>query len=329
MILVTGGTGLLGSQLVWDLMQENTMVRVLVRATSDRSILQRKFISHPDLYHCIDFFEGDILDVFSLADALKGVKQVYHCAAMVSFDPSKADDMLHINADGTENVVNACMEANIAKLCYVSSVATLGRKDSLEAADENALWENNKNNSNYAISKYSAEREVWRGITEGLNAVIVNPSVILGAGNWKTDSSSLFKRVQEGLKYYTNGISGFVDVRDVSRCMMQLMQSNISGERFIISSQNISYKQLLQWMAESLKVKPPHNEATPFLSGLAWRLAHLRNRLSGKPSLITRETTRSALQKFCYSNKKVKKQLGMEFIPVQDAVEWVANQLLK
>jgi dihydroflavonol-4-reductase len=329
MILVTGGTGLLGSQLVWDLMQQNASVRVLVRSTSDKSILQKKFAGQPELFEAIEFFEGDILDVFSLSDALQNVSHVYHCAAMVSFNPDKANAMLHVNAEGTENIVNACLEASIAKLCYVSSVAALGRRDSREPIDENALWENNSHNSNYAISKYAAEREVWRGITEGLNAVIVNPAVILGPGNWKTDSSSLFKRVYDGLKYYTTGISGFVDVRDVSDCMIQLMQSEISGERFILSSENISYQQLLQWMAESLKVKPPQTEATPFLAGLAWRLEYLRSKITGNPSLITRETTNSALQKFCYSNEKIKMQLGKEFTSVRETVNWVGERFLE
>jgi len=328
MILVTGSTGLLGSQLVWDLAQKYEQIRLLVRKTSDKKLLFDKFKGHQQLLSSIQFFEGDVTDLFSLEDAMQDVKQVYHCAALVSFNTSDADEMLKVNADGTENVVNACLQKNIEKLCYVSSVATLGRKDTLELLDENVLWENNNKVSNYAISKYAAEREVWRGITEGLNAVIVNPSVILGAGNWKNDSSSLIKKVHDGLKFYTTGISGFVDVRDVSKCMITLMNSTISGERFIISSENLSYKELLTYMANALNVPTPSIQATPVLSGIAWRLEKLRSLLTGKPSLITRETTRSALQKFCYSSEKIKKQLGIDFISVKDTVEFVSEEFL-
>jgi nucleoside-diphosphate-sugar epimerase len=329
MILVTGGTGLLGSQLVWDLAQKGEHIRLLVRKTSDKKLLLGKFKSHEQLFNSIQFFEGDVTDFFSLEDAMQDVKQVYHCAALVSFNTADADRMLKVNADGTENVVNACLQKNIEKLCYVSSVATLGRKDSLELLDENVLWENNNKVSNYATSKYAAEREVWRGITEGLNAVIVNPSVILGAGNWKNDSSSLIKKVHDGLKFYTTGISGFVDVRDVSKCMIVLMNSTIYGERFIISSENLSYQELLKYMASALKVAAPSIQATPMLSGIAWRLEKLRSLLTGKPSLITRETTRSALQKFCYSNEKIKKQIGIDFIAVKDTVAFVSNEFLE
>jgi nucleoside-diphosphate-sugar epimerase len=326
MILVTGGTGLLGAQLVFDLVRQQQRVKVMVRSTSDMRLLQNKFKENPALYKTIEFTQGDILDSFSIQDALAGVKEVYHCAAIISFDKKLAAQMMKVNIEGTENLVNACLALKVEKFCHVSSVATLGRNSTETLLNENILWNHKLNNSNYAISKYGAEREVWRAINEGLPAVIVNPSIILGPGNWRSDSSSLIKGVHDGLRYYTNGVSGFVDVRDVSSLMIELMQQAVLGERFIISGHTCSYHNLLCKIAHYLGVKPPSVLATPFLSGLAWRLEKMRALISGRPTIITKETVYSAQQKYYYDTTKIKTKTNFTFIDLDETLQWVCSQ---
>ncbi len=321
MHLVTGATGLLGSQLTLDLMRQGKQVRVLVRKNSNRDLLKHKFRKEEKLYEAIQFAEGDLLDFFSLEEALDGITHVYHCAALVNFAPGKRKELFKTNAEGTENLVNVCLEKPEVRLAYVSSVATLGRGNSEQQTDENTLWDSSQRNSAYAESKYAAEREVWRGITEGLNAVIINPSVILGEGNWRNDSSSLIRKVYEGMPFFTKGVSGFVDAKDVSRSLIALMESNIHSERFIVSAENKSYEWLLKTIAKNLNVSPPRFHATPFLSGLAWRMEKLRSLFSGKPTLITRETTYSAQQKYLYSHQKISQALNFSFTPLERTLE--------
>ena len=223
MILVTGGTGLLGSHLLLELARSGKNVRALKRKSSNISQVRKVFLYYvqnaDELLQNIEWFEGDLLDFGSIEDSLEGVKEIYHAGAVVSFYPSDHKSMLKVNIEGTANLVNLALEKAISKFCYVSSVSTLGRADNLGLTDEETYWKASNKNSQYAISKYGAEREVWRGIEEGLNAVIVNPSVILGPGDWKSGSPAFFSRIGKGLKFYTSGINGFVDVRDVSKAM--------------------------------------------------------------------------------------------------------------
>ncbi|HNR48385.1 MAG TPA: NAD-dependent epimerase/dehydratase family protein [Bacteroidia bacterium] len=329
MHLVTGATGLLGSQLTLDLMRQGKKVRVLVRKNSKRDLLKHKFRKEEKLYETLQFAEGDLLDYFSLEDALDGITHVYHCAALVNFAPGKRKDLFKTNAEGTENLVNACLEKSDVRLAYVSSVATLGRGISDQETDESTLWDSSQRNSAYAESKYAAEREVWRGITEGLNAVIINPSVILGEGNWRNDSSSLIRKVYEGMPFFTKGVSGFVDAKDVSRSLIALMESDIRSERFIVSAENKSYEWLLKTIARNLNVRPPRFHATPLLSGLAWRMEKLRSLFSGKPTLITRETTYSAQQKYLYSHQKISQALNFSFTPLERTLEEICALYLQ
>ncbi len=328
MILVTGGTGLLGSQLVFDLVSSGNAVRVFKRSSSDVFLLKKKFSSNKNLFSAIEFVDGDVLDIFSIEEALKGIKKVYHCAALVSFEPRLAAAMIKTNVVGTENMVNACLNADIEKFCYVSSVASLGRSKEDENISEDTLWEYGKHNNNYAISKYGAEREVWRGFNEGLNGVIVNPSIILGEGDWTMDSSSIIGRVAEGLKFYTDGISGFVDARDVSRCMINLMESLVTNQRFIVSSENIPFKTLTEKIAIELKLKPPSIHVSKTLLEVGWWLEALRTSITGKKSLITKESARSAVKKYFYSNEKIKNELGFDFISIDETVRDVCAKFL-
>lgn len=329
MILVTGGTGLVGSQLLFDLTIREQKVRALKRKNSDLRITRRLFNDQPERFNRIEWVEGDVTDLFSIEDALQGVDTVYHSAAMISFLPEDKEKMYKINVEGTANMVNMALEKKVKNFCHVSSVAALGRSEGNRTIDEHNLWKTSKFNSNYAISKYGGEREVWRGVEEGLNAVIINPSIIIGPGNWITGSTQLFPSIYHGLPFYSAGITGYVDVRDVSRCAIELVQKNIRGERFIISAENLSYKDLFFMIADEMQKKRPFIEAKPWMSALVWRIeSFLRLFWKGK-SMITKETARSAVEKWYYNNEKICKTLNTEFIPIRSAVQYTVNCFLE
>jgi len=284
MILVTGATGLVGEHLLKKLANTNVPVRALYRS------------SHPDIpWENIEWFKADILDVTALDNAMAGIDQVYHCAAIVSFDPKKKHELYKTNVEGTANVVNAALDAGVKKLLFVSSVAALGRiRQDGNPVNETMQWTKETGNSEYGRTKYLAEMEVWRGIGEGLNAVIVNPVVILGGSDWTKGSTEIFKSVYDEFPWYTEGISGFVDVDDVVKAMVLLMNSDIEAEKFILSADNISFKQLFTMIAEAFNKKPPHKKVTPFIAAMVWRLEAVKGKLSGKSPLLTKETAKTA-----------------------------------
>ncbi|MDD3878315.1 MAG: NAD-dependent epimerase/dehydratase family protein [Bacteroidales bacterium] len=324
MILVTGATGLLGSHLLSELLKTHKSVRALVRDKSKLESVKKTIgLYHADAqdaFNKIEWTEGDITDLFSLTDAFKGVTQVYHTAAVVSFDRNASDLVRHVNIKGTANIVDLCLEYNIEKLCHVSSIAALGRDKHNGLVDENSPWDTHAKKSVYSKTKYEAELEVWRGIAEGLNAVIVNPAIIIGPGDWSKGSSQLFNSVYKGMKFYTTGVNGYVDVRDVAAIMHKLMESKICGERFTLLSENLSYKFILDTMAETLRVDKPRFEATPFMAGLAWRAEKVRSLINGKAPLITKETARTSQEKFFYSNQKIIDALNYTFIPMAQSI---------
>lgn len=333
MILVTGGTGLVGSHLLYDLVKSGKRVRAIKRSDNNISTIKKVFSYYSDnaddLFSKIEWVESDVLDIHSLLEAMEGVTEVYHCAAMVSFATKKHDTMLKVNIEGTANVVNAALEKKIKKLCYASSIAALGKYGGKKEIDEETFWKSSPDNSVYSISKYGAEREVWRGVQEGLTTVIVNPSIIVGPGNWARSSSNMFMTAYKGLKYYTDGVSGFVDVRDVSKTMIQLMDSTIQNERFIVSAENAGYKKFFDLACENLRKKKPHTKVGRPLSEFAWRTEALRSKLSGTNPLITRETARAAHQINYFSNEKVKKILNVDFIPLEQSVKDTCKLFLK
>jgi nucleoside-diphosphate-sugar epimerase len=325
MILVTGATGLVGSHLTYELLRSGQQVRALKRPDSSMDMLKkvlRLYSDRPDeLLSNLEWVEGDILDIFSLEEAMEGVEVVYHCAALVSFLPGDKKRLIRINTEGTANVVNAALEKKVRKLCHVSSIAALGRpEDQDELIDENLVWKTSRNNSVYAISKYGAEREVWRGTAEGLDAVIVNPSIILGVAGDTRGSSRIFNTVWEGLKFYPPGRNGFVDVRDVARAMILLMNSDICNKRYILNVDNIPYKRLFDLIAAEMGKAGPTVKVSPLMSGLAWRIEKLRSMVTGIKPLITRETAHTAVQYYEYSNEKIKKELGFEFTPIEETI---------
>ncbi|MBT8385358.1 MAG: NAD-dependent epimerase/dehydratase family protein [Bacteroidia bacterium] len=279
MILVTGGTGLVGSHLLFKLSQQKEKVIATYRKNSDLEAVKRVFSFYADdfedLFDSINWIEADLTDVYSLTKAFEGVTQVYHSAAMISFKASDYKKMRKINIGGTANVVNLCIANNIKKLCFVSSIAAVGKSSSDIEITENGEWNIEDNNYGYAITKYGAEIEVWRGAQEGLDVIIVNPAVILGPGYWQNSTGKLFTNIYNGLNLYSEGITGFVGVTDVVNIMIQLMKSNIKNERYILVGKNDSFKNILFAIADGLGKKRPGFKITRPMSNLFWRFEWL------------------------------------------------------
>ncbi len=333
MVLVTGATGLVGSHLLYKLLQSATPVVALYRENSNRAFVKEVFAHYTpaseELYEKIIWRKADLMDLPALELAMEGIREVYHCAAMVSFNPRDAKKMLHINPLTTANVVNACLAMEVRKLVYVSSVAALGRSGAHGMISEETDWTESKHNSAYARSKYKAELEVWRGSQEGLSTAIVNPGIIMGPGNWEEGSPTLFKRIAEGFKYYTLGTNGFVDVRDVVDVMVTLMSSDIEKERFLLVGENLSYKKVFEFIAKGLQLAPPSKEARTWQSDILWRLEKVRTTLFGGKPLITQETARSANSTYYYENAKVREKLGFEFRKLADSIPEIARMYRK
>ena len=327
-ILITGATGLVGSATARRFLADGHRVSALHRPDSDRSLLQ-------DVVDRIDWIEGDILDILSLEKALEKVDHVVHAAAVVSFTPRDEAAMVKVNVEGTSNVVNACLKRGIRKLCHVSSVAALGRPHprTIESKapvviDETQRWEDSPNNSAYAKTKYLAELEVWRGISEGLRAVIVNPALILGEGDWHKSSTQLFKYVYDGKPFYTEGTVNYVDVRDIAAAIYRLMVSDIQGERFILSAGTATYHELFKTIALGFGKRPPHLKVGVGLAGVIWRVEAVRSWLTGSRPLITKDTARSATHHFEFDNSKIKKAVAFDFQPLTATVQRVCESFL-
>ncbi|MBM3403767.1 MAG: NAD-dependent epimerase/dehydratase family protein [Bacteroidetes bacterium] len=332
MVFVTGGTGLLGTHLLFDLLSRGYSVRALRRKTSKLDLVKKVFAYYSDdpetLFQKIEWVEGDLCDLFSLLDALDGLDTIYHCAARVSFASGDENAMMRINIDGTTNLVNAAIEKQVKQFCHVSSIATLGRAEVNEVINEETYWKTSRWNSSYSVSKYGAEREVWRGMEEGLTAVIVNPAVILGPGFWKDGNSLLFPLVHNGLAFYPTGTNGYVEVRDVSRAMIDLIGKKIFGERFILSADNWSYKQLFDTIADGFGKKGPALLVTNRMGAIAWRIEKVRSLITRKDPLITRELVRTAGQHFRYSSDKIIKTLDFRFTPLEESIRQICQQYL-
>ena len=328
MILVTGATGLVGGHLLWHLLQENDRVTAIRRTTSNLEPLRTIFSFYtplPDAFLSrIDWKIADVLNEDSIKAALQNATTVYHCAAMVSLG-NMGDVLLDTNVLGTRHVVRAALETGVEKLCFISSIAACGSAFNNEEIDEGSIWTENENRSLYSKSKYYSEEEVWKGIREGLNAVIVNPGVILGVSGTDTGSSQLFSLVSKGLMFYTHGGTGYVDVRDVVKVMIQLMNSKCSGERFVLVGENCSNKDILCWMADGFMKRRPFISigkrtlwTIGFLSEIAGKIFHFH-------PIIERGTARSATHREYYSSNRVEKQLGYTFTSISKCIQDVCD----
>jgi nucleoside-diphosphate-sugar epimerase len=333
MIFVTGGTGLVGSHLLYELTSKGQAVRALRRAGSNISLVKKIFSFYApnadELFSKIEWVEGDVSDVNALEEAMKGIDIVYHCAGCVSYDSRDAERILKINGEGTANVVNACLANGIKKLCHVSSVAAFGDVPENQTVTEEMNWKGCATHNHYSLSKYNAEREVWRGIAEGLNAVIVNPSVIVGPGNWNMSSCAIFKESYKGLWFYPNGSAGYVDVRDVARAMIRITESEVRSERFILNAENHSFKTFADMVHGVLNKKKPSVNAGPFLLGMAWRLEKLRSSITGRAPALTKTIAQAVNSKASYSSDKLRKKLNYQFIPLAQSVKETAEIFLR
>ncbi|HTL07291.1 MAG TPA: NAD-dependent epimerase/dehydratase family protein [Chitinophagaceae bacterium] len=315
-IFVTGGTGFLGAYIIRELLQKGYRVRAIRRRQ------QLPFFIPANVFDPVEWVSGDVLDNHVLENAMEDADAVVHCAAKLSFSGRDQREMYRTNIEGTANVVNAALLKKVPRFLHISSVAALGRTVNGETVNESKQWEDNATNTRYAISKYHAELEVWRGAGEGLNTVIVNPSTILGFGDWNNSSCALFKNAYNEFPWYSNGINGFVSVEDTARASVQLLESGIANERFIISAENWSFREVFNTMADAFGKKRPHREATALLAAIAWRTEKVKNLFSGKPSLLTKESARIAQTTTYFDNSKVCKALpGFSFTTLRTCIE--------
>ena len=318
MILVTGGTGLLGTHLILQLNRMGVMPRAIFRSNIPDVVKEKA-----------EWVNGDILDVVGLEEVMQGVKQVYHVAGFVSFNPRHRAALHKINIEGTANVVNACLEANVEKLIHVSSVSALGRLRTDQPINESMHWSEETSNSEYGKTKYLAEMEVWRGIAEGLNAAMVNPTILIGEhGDWTKGSMNIFRNIYKGFRWYSTGSTGFVDADDVARAMVLLMNSNVSSERFVLSGENKTYQELFYLVADSFGVKRPFTKVSPMVSGVVWRLEKLKSFFTGRDPLITKESAKTGLATVTFDNSKFLKAFpDFHYQSLESSVQRICNAL--
>lgn len=328
-VLVTGGTGFVGAYIIRELLQRGYTVHATRRQHSKMPFfIDRRWL---DAVHWID---ADLLDLVALEDAMQGVDAVIHAAAMVSFDADQRREMYATNVQGTANVMNLAIERSVSRVVYISSVAALGRTEHGEQVDERSQWSQSRLHTHYSISKQMAEMEVWRAMAEGLNGVILNPSTVLGYGDWNSSSCALFRQAYDEFPWYTDGVNGFVAVEDLAAIAVDMLETETTMERFVVSGDNWPFRQLLTEMAHAFGKKPPHRKANPWMGALAWRLEKIRSLFSGKKPLLTRETARVARSKTYFSAKKI-----LELLPnrrftaldkaIRDSVAAYQRQLLQ
>lgn len=337
MIFVTGGTGLIGSHLLFKLVSAGNNVKALKRKTSNLSQVLKTFSWYSEnpqeLFNKIEWTDGDLLDYFGLEQLLAGVKEIYHCAAIVSFDEKEQKQMIRNNVEGTANLINAALENGVKKLCHVSSVSALGKNPNDYPVDELTNWTPSKKVTGYSQSKFFSETEIWRGIEEGLDAVIVNPSIVLGPGNWDSGSSKLFKSVWDGLNFYTKGVTGYVDVKDVTKAMVLLMDrenfETCKNQRFLLSAENLSYKELFFTIADALGKPRPKHYASPVITELGWRATALFRLFSKNSPALSRETAAAAHSKTRFDGSKISRFLPFEYTPVSESIKQTAILMKK
>ncbi|MEJ7778000.1 MAG: NAD-dependent epimerase/dehydratase family protein [Daejeonella sp.] len=320
MVLVTGATGFLGSELVKQLLPKGDQVRAIKRGPSViPDVLKNESL--------IEWVNADLLDYFSLEEAIQGISTVYHCAAFVSLKPGDKKEMRKVNIEGTINLLNVCSAYDVQKLLHVSSVAALGKSKKGELITEKDHWEFGQGQSGYSISKYESEMEVFRAAAEGLNAIIVNPSIIIGKNAGMEGSGQFFETVKNGLSYYPDGSFGFVDVQDVARAMILLMESDISGRRFIISAENWTYRDFFTAVALQLNKKPPSIALKPWMIDLARVGNGILSAFTGKRDTLSRDAAKSAFKKQNFSNERIKKALNLEFRSINKSISEICQNL--
>jgi len=315
-VLITGGTGFIGSYIIKNLVEKGHLVRAIRRSKN------LPFYIPAEIFNKVEWVEGDVMDIVSLHNAMQGIDSVVHSAALVSFAKKQRSEMYRVNVEGTANVVNAAIENNLKRFLHISSVAALGRTTKAETVTEQKKWEPNKNNTHYAISKHHSELHVWRGFAEGLEGVVINPSTVLGYGNWHQSSCAIFKNGYKQFPWYTQGVNGFVGVEDVAEAAVQLLFSEITQQKFIVNAENWSFQHLFNTIAEGFAKKGPHRLATKTMGEIAWRIEKLKEIVTGKKALLTRETAKVAHSKTSFDNSVLIKTLpNFQFTPLEKVIK--------
>ena len=315
MIAITGANGLVGSFIAKRLMDEGLPVAAIIRATSTLDLLDgytEKIIRR----------EADVLDVPALTESLHRVSTVIHAAGLISFNPRQTRKMFDVNVEGTRNVVNACLALGIPRLIHISSVSALGRVKGVPTLDEESKWMPSALNSDYAESKYLAELEVYRGMEEGLDVALVNPSVVLAPTDWEKSSSQLFRYAWEEKSFYTDGSLNYVDVRDLAEMVFRIYSSNPRGQKFIASAGAISFKDFFDLVGKRFNKRPPSIKVNRAVATLAATLQGIRSRLTGTEPMITRHSVRMASETFIYNHQKAIDVLGIDFHPLDETLDW-------
>lgn len=328
MVLVTGGTGLVGAHLLLHLVENGENVRAIYR--NHESIQKTKNLfslyQKEALFEKINWIQADIIDIPSLEAAFENIEYVYHCAALISFDPIDENALRKINIEGTANIVNFCLTHSVKKLCFVSSIAALGDlKENENIITEETEWNPEKYHNDYAITKYGAEMEIWRGQQEGLDTIIINPGIILGPGFWEQGSGLLFNRIKKGFPFYSKGSTGIIAVDDVVRIAAKLMKKEVSNERFILIAENVIFQDLVNSVAAALGVKKPTIYANPFLINVLWRLDWLISTVLRQKRKLDRATATASYSTALYSNEKIKKTLGTEFLSIHQYIDDISK----
>ncbi|MEN8186112.1 MAG: SDR family oxidoreductase [Bacteroidota bacterium] len=333
MILVTGGTGLVGSHLLYHLALENDSVKAIYRNSSNLTEVKNVFACYGDdsekLFKKIDWVEAELNDIPALEHAFQDVTLVYHCAALVSFAPNDYQKMRQVNIDGTSNIVNLCISNSVKKLCFVSSIATIEKSLKTKYINEEGQWTTSTDKSGYAITKYGAEMEVWRASQEGVDVVIVNPGVILGCGFWDKGTGALFNKIYNGFKFYGEGITGFVGVIDVVKIMIQLMQGDIKSERFILVAENTSFKDIFYQVSDGFNVKRPSVKVSRFISEFAWRFNTLISKITGRSPKLTKYSARALHNKKYFNSDKISQMINYQFQPISETIEETCKAYLE
>lgn len=339
MIVVSGATGFLGAYMVCHLLEKGEHVKAMRRSQSSThefsTIFNWQFSAITEtekieLLKKLEWVIADVLDIVSLEEVMTGADEVYHCAAMVSFLQRDKKRMMQVNVEGTTNMVNAALHTGIKRFCHVSSTAALGREHSGDHMDEKSKWVHSSLNTNYALSKHKAEVEVWRGMEEGLNAVIVNPGVILGAGDWSKGSCKLFTLPWKNFPFYSGGINGYVDVRDVASAMYQLLHDEKAlGQRYVLVSENMNMKDFMHTTAARMKKTKARFRVQPWMAEAAWIFFALKQWITGKEASITRETARASLNHYYYSSAKILTQTGFTFIPIDQTLQYICEKFIQ
>jgi dihydroflavonol-4-reductase len=327
--LVTGATGLLGSHVVLKLLQQGKTVVASKQHSSDISKVKHCFSYYTKdaeaLFNKIKWVDLDITDIYSIEEALKGIEHVYHCAGFVSFLEKDFPKLTLLNETGTANLVNACVAKKVKSFCHASSLSTINNADYEGELSEKIFWKTSGKESSYAISKYNAEREVWRGIEEGLNAVIVNPGFILAPGFWKQSSGKLFAFCKKGNMFYTDGSTAYVEVNDVVEVMVRLMDKQIFNERFILIENSYTFKSVFTQIQKKFGKKAPYIKSGIYLLQLGRIADAILSRITGKDRVLTSNTIRTAIGHKKYSNSKVKSALSFSFKPINEVLNSICD----